>query len=68
MLNQLNAAINTTSSGVAKVVNTNDFAGHDICAHGSEWACSPTFAIDMSLKVGPQAGRLICQSAATSLP
>ena len=56
VLNQLNAAINTTSSGVAKVVNTNDFAGHDICAHGSEWAFSPTFAIDMSLKVGPAGG------------
>ena len=51
VLNQLNAAINTTSSGVAKVVSTNDFAGHDICAHGSEWVFSPTFAIDMSLKI-----------------
>jgi hypothetical protein len=56
VLNQLNAAINATSSGVAKVVNTNDFAGHDICAHGSEWAFSPTFAIDMSLKIGPVGG------------
>lgn len=53
VLNQLNLAINTTSSGIAKVVSTNDFAGHDICAHGSEWVFSPTFAVDMSLKVGP---------------
>jgi hypothetical protein len=56
ILNQLNAAINTTSSGLATVVNTNDFAGHDICAHGSEWVFSPTFAIDMSLKIGPAGG------------
>lgn len=53
VLNQLNGAINTASSGLATVVNTNDFAGHDICAHGSEWVFAPTFAVDMSLKVGP---------------
>ncbi len=52
VLNQLNTAINTTANGHATVVNTNDFAGHDICAQGSEWVFSPTFAIDMSLKVG----------------
>jgi hypothetical protein len=52
VLNQLNGAINTASSGLATVVNTNDFAGHDICAHGSEWVFAPTFAVDMSLKVG----------------
>jgi lysophospholipase L1-like esterase len=52
VLSQLNTAINTTANGHATVVNTNDFAGHDICAHGSEWVFSPTFAIDMSLKVG----------------
>jgi lysophospholipase L1-like esterase len=53
ILNQLNTAINTTANGHATVVNTTDFAGHDICAHGSEWVFSPTFAVDMSLKVGP---------------
>lgn len=52
ILNQLNGAINTASSGLATVVNTNDFAGHDICARGSEWVFSPTFAVDISLKVG----------------
>lgn len=56
VLNQLNAAINTTSNGVAKVVTTNDFAGHDICAHGSEWVFSPTFAVDISLKIGKLGG------------
>jgi hypothetical protein len=56
VLKQLNAAINTTAGGSAKVVNTDDFAGHDICAHGSEWVFSPTFAIEMSLKVGPAGG------------
>jgi len=53
ILGQLNSAINATAKGAATVVNTNDFAGHDICAHGSEWAFSPTFAIDMSMKAGP---------------
>ena len=52
VLNQLNAAINVTATGLATIVNTNDFAGHDICATGSEWVFSPTFAVDMSLKVG----------------
>ena len=56
ILNQLNTAINTTSSGSAKIVTTNDFAGHDICASGSEWVFSPTFAVDVSLKIGKLGG------------
>jgi lysophospholipase L1-like esterase len=52
VLGQLNAAINSTASGHATVISTNDFAGHDICASGSEWVFSPTFAVDVSLKVG----------------
>lgn len=56
VLNQLNAAINTTSSGAAKIVTTNDFAGHDICAQGSEWVFSPTFDVDVSLKIGQLGG------------
>ena len=56
VLSQLNAAVNSTANGFAKVVSTSDFAGHDICAHGTEWVFSPTFAVDASLKVGPFSG------------
>jgi len=35
VLSQLNTAINTTANGHATAVNTNDFAGPDICAGGA---------------------------------
>jgi len=50
VLGQVNAAINTAASGLATVVNTNDFAGHDICS-SDQWVFSPTFQIDMSLSI-----------------
>jgi lysophospholipase L1-like esterase len=50
VLGQLNSAINTTASGLATVVNTNDFAGHDICSNGP-WVFAPTLNVDMSLKI-----------------
>jgi lysophospholipase L1-like esterase len=50
VLGQLNSAINATASGLATVVNTNDFTGHDICSTDS-WVFSPTFQVGMSLKI-----------------
>lgn len=50
VLGKLNASINTAASGLATVVNTNDFAGRDICS-SSSWIFSPTFTIDMSLSI-----------------
>lgn len=48
VLGKLNASINAAASGLATVVNTNDFAGHDICS-SSPWVFSPTGTVDMSL-------------------
>jgi hypothetical protein len=34
------------------VVSTDDFAGHDICAHGTEWVFSPTGSVKLSVRIG----------------
>lgn len=50
VLGKLNASINKAAGGLATVVNTNDFAGHNICSSAS-WVFSPTATIDMSLSI-----------------
>lgn len=50
VIHQLNSAINSTAAGVAKVVPVS-FARHDICAHGSEWAFSPTASAELDAHV-----------------
>src|SRR5437588_245615 len=52
VIGQLNTAINAAASGLAKVISTDDFAGHDMCAHGTEWVFSPTAAVDLTLQLG----------------
>jgi lysophospholipase L1-like esterase len=47
IISQLNTTINTAAAGMATVVDIN-FTGHDICAHGAEWAFSPTLKVDIS--------------------
>ena len=53
ILDQLNSTINSTTGDLATVFNTNDFAGHDICASSDRWVFSPRLALNMSFKAGP---------------
>jgi lysophospholipase L1-like esterase len=50
VISLLNAAINAAATGMATVVPVS-FAGHDICAHGTEWAFSPTAAAEIQAHV-----------------
>jgi lysophospholipase L1-like esterase len=54
VLNQLNDTINAVVAGItnASVVSTADFAGHGICASGTELAFSPTGSVKLSVRVG----------------
>jgi lysophospholipase L1-like esterase len=52
VIGKLNAAIDSSAAGLAKVISTDDFAGHDMCAHGTEWVFSPTAAVDLTLQLG----------------
>ena len=54
VLSQLNSTINAAAAaGVATVIKTNDFTGHDMCQKGnSKWVFEPTFAVSMSLRAG----------------
>jgi lysophospholipase L1-like esterase len=56
VLAQLNATINAAAAGYAKVINTSDFSGHDICAGNARWVFEPTVAASISLHVGPVHG------------
>jgi hypothetical protein len=50
VLDKLNVAISNAASGLATVVNTNDFAGHDICS-SVPWEFAPAFNVKMSMKI-----------------
>ena len=57
VLSRLNSTINAAAaSSNAKIINTNDFTGHDICAGNARWVFEPTVAASMSLRVGPVHG------------
>ena len=48
VIGQLNDTIDTAATGLARVIDTSDFAGHDMCAHTSQWVFSPTLKIHLS--------------------
>jgi lysophospholipase L1-like esterase len=52
ILNRLNSTINSAAAGLATVFNTDDFAGHDICAR-KKWVFAPTLSVTMFFNVGP---------------
>lgn len=52
VIRKLNATINATAAGRATIIKT-DFTGHDICARGTEWAFSPSLAVDLAVRLGP---------------
>ena len=48
VIGQLNDTIDTAATGLATVIDTSDFAGHDMCSHSSQWVFSPTLKIHLS--------------------
>ena len=48
VIGQLNAAIDAAAAGIATVVSTSDFTGHDMCAQSGQYVFSPTLTLDVS--------------------
>ena len=48
IIDGLNGAINAAAAGLATVITTGDFAGHDICQLSPQWLFSPKLLVELS--------------------
>jgi lysophospholipase L1-like esterase len=50
IIGQLNGTIDTAAAGLATVIDTSDFTGHDMCAKTGQWIFAPNASFKLSFK------------------